>query len=103
MNKKQQRALSFIIIASVLLMLGSAVYAESYSSTLNVSSQLDGSARYYSGSTINIACRNTYLNTVFNTTSALSTLKLWIKMLQLDSCIVSRELPVDALLNNIAV
>lgn len=65
MNSKQHRALLNILIISVLLLFVSTVYAESYYSTLDVSSRIDGAGRYYSGSTINISCYDTYLSTVF--------------------------------------
>jgi len=69
MIRSNQKLLSITLVLSILMIIGLAVHAESYTSTLNVSSRVEGTGRYYSGSTINCKCSNAYLSTVFNTTA----------------------------------
>ena len=63
MNKSKQRILSLLMTFSVFILMGSMVYAESYSSTLSVTTYHMGNGRTYSGTTMHISCSDTYLQT----------------------------------------
>jgi hypothetical protein len=69
MNMHKKSILTSILVLSLIVLFGTCVLGENYSSTLEVSSSYLGIGRYYSGSTISCNCTQTYLSTVFNTTS----------------------------------
>lgn len=63
---KEKRVLAIMMVMVTILACSTMVFAESYNSTLSVTTQWDGSSRSFSsGSTLYCNCFNTYLDTPF--------------------------------------